>query len=79
MSVIEKCLNNNLHAFDVFFGVWGCGVRCDCLHLCPELGWDSLVWCMLWLQRNLVLVFEESLTGIVWHVKIYHMIDLVPR
>ena len=36
MSIIEKCPDDTLHAFDAFFGEWGCGVHCDCLHSCPE-------------------------------------------
>jgi hypothetical protein len=65
MTVIEKYPDNILRAFDAFFGEWGCEVHCDCLHLCPELDWGSLVWCMLWLEKNLVLVFEECLTDVV--------------
>jgi hypothetical protein len=48
-SLIKKCPNNILHAFDAFFGEWGCGVHCDFLHSCSEYDWGSLVWYMLWL------------------------------
>ncbi len=78
-SLIEKCSDNILQTFDAFFGEWGCGVCRYCLHSCPESDWGSLVWCMLWLQWSLVLVFEECLTDVVWHVEIYHTIDVVPH
>ncbi len=46
-SIVVKCSDNSLHAFDAFFEEWGCGVHCNCLYLCPEMDWVSLVWCML--------------------------------
>ncbi len=78
-SIIEKCPNNILHALDAFFGEWVCGVCHNCLHSCPEFDWDSLVWCMLWLRPGLVLIFEECLKDVVWHVEIYRTINVVPH
>ncbi len=77
-SVIEEGAKNILHKFGAFFGEWGGGVHCNCLHSCPELDWGSLVWCMLWIQQSLVLVFEEGLVDVVWHMEIDHSIDVVP-
>jgi hypothetical protein len=76
-SVIEECYNNILHAFDAFFGEWGCGVPRNCLQLCSKLYWGSHAWCMLWLWQSLVLVFKECLVDVVWHVEINRTIDVV--
>ncbi len=69
-SVVEECAGDALHVIDSFSGGWVSSVCHNCLHACSKLDRSSFVWCMLWPWQRWMLVLEECLVDVVWHVKI---------